>query len=196
MRGLFSLPGIKYEALDEEISEISEIVDIRLNLQRKIGVKDDELSPLAERMKGFSFITEWKFLFCDGMTDIIFLVFALIYAASDDTSLFLLPLLYTIITVIGKGFLKIRETSSTRKTLHLQKYYAAMRNDGKEDADKGRIERNMNVISLERHRLIFEETIIHFQRITAVQLTLQWTFLLYLCVSNSSDNSKRGLMFD
>jgi hypothetical protein len=37
MRGLFSLPGIKYEALDEEISEISEIVDIRLNLKRKIG---------------------------------------------------------------------------------------------------------------------------------------------------------------
>ena len=73
MRGLFSLPGIKYEALDEEISEIAEIVDIRLNLQRKIGVKDDELSPLAERMKDFTFIQEWKFLFTDGISDIIFL---------------------------------------------------------------------------------------------------------------------------
>jgi len=188
MRGLFSLPGIKYAALDEEISEISEIVDIRLNLQRKIGVKDDELSPLAERMKEYSFITEWKFLFSDGMTDIIFLVFALIYAASGDASLFLLSLLYSVITVIGKGFLKIRGTSFTRKTLYLQKYYAAIQNDGRENADKRRTERNLHVLSLERHRLMFEETFIHFQRITAVQLTLQWTFLLYLCVSHYGEN--------
>ena len=80
MRSLFSLPGSNYETLDEEISEISEIVDIRLRLKQKIGIKDEELSPLAERMKNFEFLSEWKFLFCDGISDVIFLVFCFIQA--------------------------------------------------------------------------------------------------------------------
>ncbi|CBY42275.1 unnamed protein product [Oikopleura dioica] len=63
-------------------------------------------------------------------------------------------------------------------------------NDGKESADKRRTERNLHVLSLEKHRLVFEETFIHFQRITAVQLILQWIFLLYLCHLYPSDTVK------